>query len=35
MSGARAELSLAVMVYNLKRAFNMKGTTWMLQALRG
>ncbi|WP_082572209.1 IS1182 family transposase [Variovorax sp. Root434] len=34
-SGARAEFSLAVMAYNLKRVFNMKGATWMHQALRG
>ena len=34
-SGARAEFSLAVMAYNLKRVFNMKGALWMLQALRG
>lgn len=34
-SGARAEFSLAVMAYNLKRAFNMKGAAWMHQALRG
>lgn len=34
-SGARAEFALAVMAYNLKRVFNMKGASWMLQALRG
>ncbi|WP_225616758.1 IS1182 family transposase [Variovorax sp. 38R] len=34
-SGARAEFSLAVMAYNLKRVFNMKGAPWMHQALRG
>jgi len=34
-SGARAEFSLAVMAYNLKRVFNMKGAAWMHQALRG
>ena len=34
-SGARAEFSLAVMAYNLKRVFNMKGAPWMLQALQG
>lgn len=33
-SGARAEFSLAVMAYNLKRVFNMKGAAWMHQALR-
>jgi Transposase DDE domain len=32
--GARAELSLAVMAYNFKRVFNMKGGAWMLQAMR-
>jgi transposase len=32
--GARAELSLAVMAYNFKRVFNMKGAAWMLQAMR-
>jgi transposase len=32
--GARAELSLAVMAYNFKRVFNMKGSAWMLQAMR-
>lgn len=34
-SGARAEFALAVMAYNLKRVFNMKGAPWMHQALRG
>ena len=34
-SGARAEFSLAVMAYNLKRVFNMKGAAWMHQTLRG
>lgn len=34
-SGARAEFSLAVMAYNLKRVFNMKGAPWMLRALGG
>ncbi|WP_440534583.1 transposase [Variovorax sp. YR566] len=33
--GARAEFSLAVMAYNLKRVFNIKGAAWMHQALRG
>jgi transposase len=35
LQGARSELSLAVLVYNLKRVFNMKGATWMNQAVRG
>ncbi|GAB3655184.1 IS1182-like element ISPsy27 family transposase [Ramlibacter alkalitolerans] len=35
MQGARGELSLAVLAYNLKRAFNMKGATWMQQAIQG
>jgi transposase len=35
LSGARSELSIAVMAYNLKRAFNMKGGAWMRQALQG
>ena len=34
-SGARAEFSLAVTAYNLKRVFNMKGAAWMHQTLRG
>jgi transposase len=34
-NGARAEFSLAVMAYNLKRVFNMKGAPWMLRALQG
>ena len=33
LEGARAELSLAVLAYNLKRVFNMKGGAWMLQAI--
>jgi len=32
---ANAECSLAVLAYNLKRVFNMKGANWMHQALRG
>ena len=32
LEGARAELSLAVLAYNLKRVFNMRGGNWMLQA---
>lgn len=35
LQGARSELSLAVLAYNLKRASNMKGITWMRQALQG
>lgn len=35
LSGARSELSLAVLAYNLKRVFNMKGATWMRQAIEG
>jgi len=32
LEGARAELSLEVLAYNLKRVFNMRGGNWMLQA---
>lgn len=32
LSGATAELSLAVLAYNLKRAINWKGTHWMMKA---
>jgi transposase len=32
-AGAQAELSLAILAYNLKRAFNMKGATWMRMAM--
>jgi Transposase DDE domain/Transposase domain (DUF772) len=35
IKGAQDELSLAVLVYNLKRAINMKGAAWMRQALQG
>lgn len=35
LSGARSELSLAVLTYNLKRVFNMKGGAWMRQAIGG
>jgi transposase len=35
LRGARAELSLAVLAYNLKRTFNMKGSAWMHQAVQG
>jgi hypothetical protein len=34
LEGARSELSLAVLAYNLKRAFNMRGAAWMHQAVR-
>lgn len=32
MAGARAELSLAVLAYNLKRVLSMKGAHWMMSA---
>jgi len=35
MAGAKGELSLAVLAYNLKRVFNMKGGHWMRHALQG
>ena len=35
MRGARAEMRMAVLAYNLKRAVNMKGAAWMRQALAG
>lgn len=35
LQGARAELSLAVLAYNVKRVFNMKGAAWMRQAMQG
>lgn len=35
LEGARAELSLAVLAYNIKRLFNMKGSSWVHQALKG
>jgi transposase len=35
LRGARAELSLAVLAYNFKRTFNMKGSAWCIQALQG
>lgn len=35
IKGAQTELSLAVLAYNLKRAINMKGATWMRQELQG
>lgn len=35
LSGAAAECSLAVLVYNIKRVFNLKGAPWMNRALAG
>lgn len=35
LQGASSELSLAVLAYNLKRASNMKGISWMRKALQG
>lgn len=35
LEGATAETSIAVLAYNIKRTFNMKGSTWVHQALRG
>lgn len=35
LSGAAAESSLAVLAYNIKRVFNMKGGCWMRGALQG
>jgi transposase len=35
LSGAAAELSLAVLAYNIKRVFNLKGSAWMQQAVQG
>ena len=35
LPGAKGELSLAVLAYNFKRVFNMKGPAWMHLALRG
>ena len=34
-AGAAAESSLAVLAYNIKRVFNMKGGHWMKAALQG
>lgn len=34
LQGARAELSLAVLAYNLKRVINMKGSSSLMQALQ-
>lgn len=35
LSGAAAESSLAVLAYNIKRVFNMKGGYWMRAAMQG
>lgn len=35
LNGARSELSLAVLAYNIKRAVNMKGAHWMCRAVQG
>jgi len=35
LQGAKGELSLGVLVYNLKRVFSMKGGAWMTRAARG
>lgn len=35
LQGAKGELSLGVLAYNLKRVFSMKGAAWMTQAARG
>jgi transposase len=35
LNGASSELSIAVLAYNLKRAFNMKGGSWMRHAMKG
>lgn len=35
LKGATAELSIAVLAYNLRRSFNMKGAAWMHQAMQG
>lgn len=35
LTGASAELSLAVLAYSLKRAINRKGTHWMMAAAAG
>ncbi|MDI1240018.1 MAG: IS1182 family transposase [Polaromonas sp.] len=35
LDGARSELTIAVLAYNLKRAFNIKGAAWMRTALQG
>jgi len=33
--GAMSEMSIAVLVYNIKRVFNLKGSTWMMGAMQG
>jgi hypothetical protein len=35
LEGARGELSIAILAYNMKRAFNMKGAAWMHRAVQG
>lgn len=35
LSGARVEMALAVLAYNLKRMLNLQGSAWMHRALRG
>jgi transposase len=35
LPGAKGELSLAVLAYNFKRVFNIKGSAWMHLALQG
>lgn len=35
LPGAKGELSIAVLAYNIKRAFNLKGSSWMRAALQG
>ena len=35
MQGARAELSLAVLAYNIKRVINLKGAAWIRAAAAG
>jgi transposase len=34
-AGAKAEIGLAVLVYNIKRVFNWKGAAWMRMAMQG
>jgi transposase len=35
LAGARIEMALAMLAYNLKRLRNLKGSAWMTQALQG
>lgn len=35
LAGASTESSLVVLAYNIKRLFNLRGATWMQQALQG